>query len=246
MVATARGCKVAPRMVSVCGSRWVTSSVATRAAARPFPRGRLELIAVRAHDLDIDDAGLMARLVRGDRDAMRQLVTRYAGAVTATAKRILTDAHEAEDVAQETFVKLWQKSAVGGEAIPEPRAWLRRVAANDAIDRLRRAARLDVSDEPPDVESDAAAQDAVMIAGAASARVSAALGELPDRQRLALVLFHFEDMRQSEVAETLGVSDEAVESLLARGRRRLKSLLADDWRALVADLSAPTHGSRDD
>jgi len=201
---------------------------------------------VRAHDLDIDDAGLMARLVRGDRDAMRQLVTRYAGAVTATAKRILTDAHEAEDVAQETFVKLWQKSAVGGEAIPEPRAWLRRVAANDAIDRLRRAARLDVSDEPPDVESDAAAQDAVMIAGAASARVSAALGELPDRQRLALVLFHFEDMRQSEVAETLGVSDEAVESLLARGRRRLKSLLADDWRALVADLSAPTHGSRDD
>lgn len=233
-------------MVSVCGPQRVTVSVTARAAARPCPRGRLELIAVRSHDLDIDDAGLMARLVRGDRDAMRQLVTRYAGAVTATARRILTDAHEAEDVAQETFVKLWQKSAMGGDVVPEPRAWLRRVAANDAIDRLRRSARLDVSDEPPDVESEAAAQDAVMIAGDARARVTAALGELPERQRLALVLFHFEDMRQSEVAEVLGVSDEAVESLLARGRRRLKSLLADDWRALVADLSAPTRGSNDE
>ncbi len=64
-------------------------------------------------------------------------------------------------------------------------------------------------------------------------RVDAALGELPDRQRLALTLFHFEGLSQSEVGATLGVSDEAVESLLARARRTLKGSLKDEWRDLL-------------
>jgi RNA polymerase sigma-70 factor (ECF subfamily) len=70
------------------------------------------------------------------------------------------------------------------------------------------------------------------------ARVDAALKRLPERQRLALTLFHFEGMSQLEVAGALGVSDEAVESLLARARRALKADLKDEWQQLLPDRDA--------
>jgi RNA polymerase sigma-70 factor (ECF subfamily) len=70
---------------------------------------------------------------------------------------------------------------------------------------------------------------------ALSARVDAALKSLPDRQRLALSLFHFEGLSQIEVGQVLGVSDEAVESLLARARRALKAQLKDEWQQLLPD-----------
>ena len=69
----------------------------------------------------------------------------------------------------------------------------------------------------------------------ASARVDAALKALPERQRLALVLFHFEGLSQVEVGSSMGISDEAVESLLARARRALKAELKEEWRSLIVD-----------
>jgi RNA polymerase sigma-70 factor (ECF subfamily) len=63
--------------------------------------------------------------------------------------------------------------------------------------------------------------------------VDAALKALPERQRLALTLFHYEGMSQIEVGEAMGISDEAVESLLARARRALKALLKDEWQGLL-------------
>jgi RNA polymerase sigma-70 factor (ECF subfamily) len=68
-----------------------------------------------------------------------------------------------------------------------------------------------------------------------AARVDTALKALPERQRLALTLFHFEGLSQSEVARTMGISDEAVESLLARARRTLKTALKDEWRQMLPD-----------
>ena len=68
-----------------------------------------------------------------------------------------------------------------------------------------------------------------------SQRVQLALSSLPERQRLALVLFHFEGLSQIEIGESLGVSDEAVESLLARARRSLKSTLKNEWQQLLPD-----------
>ena len=67
------------------------------------------------------------------------------------------------------------------------------------------------------------------------ARVDAALKALPERQRLALTLFHYEGMSQIEVGEAMGISDEAVESLLARARRTLKVSLREEWRGLMPE-----------
>ena len=83
--------------------------------------------------------------------------------------------------------------------------------------------------------SEPASQLARVEAGEVSQRVDAALKDLPDRQRMALTLFHYEGLSQIEVGRIMGISDEAVESLLARARRSLKVALRDEWRDLLAD-----------
>jgi RNA polymerase sigma-70 factor (ECF subfamily) len=147
---------------------------------------------------------------------------------------MLRDDAEAEDVAQEAMLRLWR---TGSELALGPvgaRPWLRRVVANLCIDRIRAHQRLEVTEEVPEVEIPAG-QLQGLVEAELSQRVDAALGGLPERQRLALTLFHFEGLSQLEVAEVMGVSDEAVESLLARARRTLKGSLEKEWRQLLAE-----------
>lgn len=181
-----------------------------------------------------DESALLAGTARGDAAAFRQLVDRHLAVVVAVARRILNDEAEAEDVAQETMLKLWHGAAgiEVGEAGVRP--WLRRVAANQAIDRFRSRSRVDVTDQVPEV-ADAPQQERGLEAADRAGRVRQALARLPERQRQALALFHFEGLSQIEVGKALGISDEAVESLLARARRALKADLKDDWRELISN-----------
>lgn len=178
------------------------------------------------------DAVLVAQLAAGNTEAFQVLVQRHVGSVAAIARRMLGDDAEAEDVTQEAFLKLWRLG--GGLSIDAAgvRPWLRRVVSNLAIDRIRVRRRTDLVDEVPDVP--VPAEQLRSLEGTALAtRVDQALQALPERQRTALTLFHFEGLSQREVGASMGVSDEAVESLLARARRSLKVVLADDWRELV-------------
>lgn len=179
------------------------------------------------------DAQLVARMSGGDGAAFAQLVDRHLGGLLGIARRMLRDDAEAEDVAQEALLRLWRQGqdlTVGAGGV---RPWLRRVVSNLCIDRIRSGKHVEVTDAPPEVAA-APAQMRDIEGGERAARIDRALKALPERQRLALVLFHFEGLSQIEVAAQMGVSDEAVESLLARARRALKSALADDWRELIA------------
>jgi RNA polymerase sigma-70 factor (ECF subfamily) len=99
---------------------------------------------------------------------------------------------------------------------------------------MRSGRRIMVVEEVPD-RAEPATQLTQLEARDVSRRVDAALKELPDRQRMALTLFHYEGLSQVEVGRIMGISDEAVESLLARARRNLKDGLREEWRELLAE-----------
>src|SRR5262245_14767499 len=179
-----------------------------------------------------DDRVLLDRLRARDGAAFRTLVDRHLPAVLGIARRMLRDEAEAEDVAQEAMLKLWQGGAGLDIGAGGARPWLRRVATNLCIDRIRSGRRTEVTDEVPD-QPVAANQLVKLAEGELAVRVDAALQGLPERQRQALVLFHYEGLSQIEVGRVLGVSDEAVESLLSRARRALRGALKDEWRLLL-------------
>ena len=183
-----------------------------------------------------DELAMLSAVGSGDQAAFRRLSERHLGAIVAVARRILNDEAEAEDVAQETMLRLWTQAATLQVPPAGIRPWLRRVATNLSLDRLRSRRRTDVTDEVPEQPQEPE-QGRDLEQREISARVAAALAALPERQRLALVLFHFEGRSQVDVGAALGVSDEAVESLLSRARRALRAALKDDWRDLLPDAT---------
>ena len=183
---------------------------------------------------DDSDKALLARVASGDLSAYRALVRRHLGGIVAIGRGLLKDAAEAEDIAQETLIRLWRNAATIEIGSKEGglKPWLGRVARNLAIDRLRGAKRVQLVEEVPDQPIPASQAHDLEQADTAQ-RVARALSDLPDNQRLALTLFHYQGHSQREIAEVLGVSQEAVESLLARARRSLKGTLRDAWRDLI-------------
>lgn len=174
-------------------------------------------------DRAIDDA-LMGRIARGDTAAAGALVARHAPRVLALAQRMLGEATEAEDVAQEALLRLWRVAPDWRAGEAGVAAWLRRVASNLCLDRLRRRRERPAEAAPETPDDRPAVLDALTAADRAAA-LRGALVALPERQRLAIVLRHFEERPNPEIAAILGTSVEAVESLLARGRRDLAARL---------------------
>lgn len=112
-----------------------------------------------------------------------------------------------------------------------------RVASNLAVDRFRRQ-RPEDPGELPDTADDAPGPELALRRSNVAAAVDSAIAKLPERQRLALVLSHFEGYGNPEIASALDVSVEAVESLLCRARRGLKMALAHSWKDLIDDLTS--------
>lgn len=179
------------------------------------------------------DAALLAGAADGDEAAFRSLVERHLSGLLVLARRMLRDDAEAEDVTQEALLKLWRSREALEVGAYGLRPWLRRVVSNLCIDKMRSSRRLTVTDDVPE-RAEPADQLTQVEAQDASERVDTAIKALPDRQRTALTLFHYEGLSQIEVGRIMGVSDEAVESLLARARRSLKVALRDEWRELLA------------
>lgn len=178
-----------------------------------------------------DDEALMLRAGKGDPAAYRALAERYLAGIVRYATRMLLDQAEAEDVAQETFLRLWRDAGRYEARGYKPSTWLYRVAHNLCIDRLRaRRPETDIDDQHGSDRTSAPVADKEL-----SAHVAAALARLPERQRAAIALVHYEEKSLEEAGIVLGCAAGAVESLLARGRRSLREQLAAFYRDGVSN-----------
>ena len=172
----------------------------------------------------LSDADLVADVAQGDERAFSELLNRHQNAVYAFACRMLQDSQEAEDVAQETFLRLYQTSR-RYQPTASLRAYLLRITKNICIDHFRKK-RPELMDELPDPATVQTPQD--LLEGAIAVQsLEKAIDRLPVNQRTALLLRHTEQLSYNRIAEVMDVSIGAVESLLVRARRTLKQHLAD-------------------
>jgi RNA polymerase sigma factor (sigma-70 family) len=184
---------------------------------------------------DASDEVLMVLYANGDRHAALALTQRVTPRVLAYAARMLNgDRAEAEDVAQETMLRLWRIAPEWRQGETKVTTWAYRVATNLCIDRQRSRKRKSQTalDDAPDLAAGGRSADGTLIEADRMAALGAALDQLPDRQRQAVVLRHIEGLTNPEIAEVMQIGVEAVESLTARGKRALAALLAGQKDAL--------------
>jgi RNA polymerase sigma-70 factor (ECF subfamily) len=168
---------------------------------------------------------LILRAGRGDPRAVRELVGEKLPRVLNLARRMLGDPVEAEDVAQETFLRAWKAAATWRPGRARFDTWLHRVTLNLCYDRLRLRRR--GGGEPPDRADEGPGPERGLHAADVGRRVEAALAALPARQREAVALVHYQELSGADASALMGVSIEALESLLSRGRRALRAALTD-------------------
>jgi RNA polymerase sigma-70 factor (ECF subfamily) len=172
------------------------------------------------HDPDAED---VAKAGRGDRAAAARLIARHAPKLLTVARRMVGG--EAEDAVQEVFLRLWTHAARWQPGQAKFETWLYRVMLNQCYDRLRRRATQPL-EAASDVADDTPPPDTGLDESIRAGEIAHALDGLPERQKAAILLCHFQERGNIEAAEIMGISVEALESLLARGRRTLRTRLA--------------------
>jgi RNA polymerase sigma-70 factor (ECF subfamily) len=177
------------------------------------------------------DHDLMVAIASGDEAAFASLVGELSPPLLRFTRTLLTaGTAEGEEVVQETFLRLWQQA---GTWQPNGRisTWLHQVAYRLCIDTLRRRRRspsVDIADTE-DIVDETPRPDQRLLRVDDIRALRAAIEQLPERQRTALVLFHFQEMSQADAAAVMSIGESAFESLLARARRGLRlHLSADD------------------
>jgi RNA polymerase sigma-70 factor (ECF subfamily) len=193
-----------------------------------------------APDNESDD-DLMRRAGTGDRRAFTRLVERHFKRTVGLAGRIVRNRSDAEEIVQEAFMRAWTKAPDWRSKVERAdgalfSTWFYRVVVNLCIDRTRRPIMSPI-DDAAEVADPAPAGDDVVARAETARRVGDAMARLPERQRTALSLCHFEGMSNIEAAAILDITVGALESLLVRARRALKVELADLSPAVAATWS---------
>jgi len=183
---------------------------------------------------DAEDVRLMHLVAGGDTRAFEELIERHQALVAGTVARMLGSNADVEDIAQQVFIRVW-KSAGRYVAKAKFTTWLLKITRNLVFNEMRRAKRhphLPVQIEPeaeeiPLKDEQTQAPDAMLLETELQSAIEKAIGQLPETQRMALVLRRYEELSYDEIAEVLDLSVPAVKSLLFRARTELRDRLRD-------------------
>ena len=167
------------------------------------------------------DAELMAQLARGEVSAIGELARRHQGRVLELAFRTLGRLDSAEDIAQETFLRVY-RAAKTYQPQAKFTTWLYRIVVNLCLDEQRRLAKAAVPLESVVSDGLPASQENPAEKKELSELVRAAVQELPERQRLAVALHRYDGLSHTEISEVTGWTESAVESLLVRAYATLR------------------------
>src|SRR5437867_986876 len=174
----------------------------------------------------------MLRVGTGDRAACQLLVERHLGRIVTFARRTLGNRSDAEDAGQDVFLRVWAAAPRWRVSHARFTTWLYRVAMNVCLDRIAKK-RETHADKLPELADPHPEPSVALHASQVARHVSAALAALPETQRIAVTLCYYQGLRNSEAAEVMGVSVDALESLLARGRRAMRASLRPVAPALL-------------
>ena len=187
---------------------------------------------VRTGD-DAEDVRLMELVGSGDPGAFEQLVERHQRLVVGTVSRMLGNSSDAEDIAQQVFVRVWKSAK---RYVPRAKftTWLLKITRNLVFNELRRRSRHpqvplqaeSEEEERPIRDERAVAPDASLLEQELQKAIDEAIANLPETQRLAVILRRYEELSYDEIAEALDQSVSAVKSLLFRARTELRTSLS--------------------
>lgn len=185
-------------------------------------------------DSSAQDLRLMERVKHGDMEALRELIEVHQYRVIGTVAKMLGDDSEAEDIAQQVFIRVW-KSAPRYEPTAKFTTWLFKITRNLVFNELRRRKRhltrsldeADDNDAPPLQLEDpgSKAPDTTMLDDEMQSAIQRAIDELPEAQRMAIILRRYDEFSYEEIGEILGLSVPAVKSVIFRARTELRDKL---------------------
>jgi RNA polymerase sigma-70 factor, ECF subfamily len=183
---------------------------------------------------DAEDVRLMRLVARGDTAAFEELVERHQALVIGTVGRMLASNSDVEDIAQQVFVRVW-RSAPRYQPRAKFTTWLLKITRNLVFNEMRRTKRhahVPVQPEPdaeeiPLKDETTPEPDAALLEGELQEAIEKAIVDLPDTQRMAVVLRRYEDLSYEDIAEVLNLSVPAIKSLLFRARTDLRAKLAN-------------------
>jgi RNA polymerase sigma-70 factor, ECF subfamily len=200
----------------------------TRSEAREQSAGRWEPAIAAQPPTDLTDEELLGRLAQEDEEAMRMFYRRYAGLVFSLAQRMLGDTARAEEILQETMLRVWRMAGSYDATRGHADAWVVTIARNLTISTLRRERNAPVFaslDDLGDIEDIADDPEEAAWLRARREMVREALLQLPLAQRKVVLLAYFGDFSQSEIADRTGEPLGTVKSRLRLALRRLEPLL---------------------
>jgi RNA polymerase sigma-70 factor (ECF subfamily) len=195
------------------------------AASDPGNQGRSEE--------DAEDVRLMRLVSRGDTSAFEELIERHQALVAGTVARMLSSNSDVEDIAQQVFIRVW-KSARRYVQRAKFTTWLLKITRNLVFNELRRTKRHahvplqsePGAEDPPVKDETNLAPDASLLESELQRTIEEAILQLPETQRMALVLRRYEQLSYEQIAEVIDLSVPAVKSVLFRARSELRSRLS--------------------